>query len=56
MNIYCKLTTNCSNLNPGVGDPWAGQVKETEFVDNSSKDNEFVFKENFGLVLPMGSI
>ena len=39
-----------------MGEAWAGQVKATEFSDSSLKAFESKFDDNFGLVVPMGSI
>ena len=45
-----------SNLNDGVGDPCAGQLKLYESVSVTAKSPKlFELDENFGAVDPMGS-
>lgn len=53
MTPYKKNTS--AHLNPGIGEPWAGQVRAMLLSFNSSKDAEFILDENFGLALPIGS-
>ena len=43
-------------LNPGMGDPCAGQSREIDVLASNSKEDVLSSVENFGLALPMGSI
>ena len=44
-----------TNLNPGMGDPCAGQVRAKEEDKTSDKPLMLSFEANFGMALPIGS-
>lgn len=44
-----------THLNPGTGDPWAGQVRVNGLFNFPSNPVRWVIPENFGIDPPMGS-
>ena len=44
-----------TNLNAGIGEPWAGQVKAIPLLKYSVNVRESNFEANFGLADPIGS-
>ena len=45
-----------SHLKNGMGDPWAGQVRAIPDPVVFSNADKLSIEENFGFVLPIGSI
>ena len=48
--IFCR-----TDLNAGVGEPWAGQARLNGWADFSVNTNPELFSENFGADPPTGS-
>ena len=52
LKVWKRLKTD---LNDGMGEPWAGQERSKGLPDNTSRLSPSLFNVNFGIEPPIGS-